>query len=60
VERVALSPASVTVLGAATLLGRSVRDVMRLVHAGTLRAARRGRHFHIDRAQIEEYRAGKI
>jgi excisionase family DNA binding protein len=59
VERVALLPTSVTVIGAATLLGRSVREVMRLVHAGTLRAVRRGRHFHIDRAQIDAYRAGK-
>jgi diguanylate cyclase (GGDEF)-like protein/excisionase family DNA binding protein len=59
VERVALLPTSVTMIGAATLLGRSVRDVMRLVHAGTLRAGRRGRHFHIARAEIEEYRARK-
>jgi diguanylate cyclase (GGDEF)-like protein/excisionase family DNA binding protein len=57
VERVALMPTSVTIIGAATLLGTSVRDVMRLVRAGTLRATRRGRHFHIDRAQIEDYRA---
>lgn len=57
VERVALMPTSVTIIGAATLLGKTPRDIMRLVHGGTLRATRRGRHFHIDRAQIEEYRS---
>lgn len=57
VERVALLPTSVTLVGTATLLGLGVRQVMRLVHDGSLRAVRRGRHFHIDRTQIEEYRA---
>jgi diguanylate cyclase (GGDEF)-like protein/excisionase family DNA binding protein len=57
VERVALLPTSVTFVGAATLLGVSVRDVVRLVRDGSLRASRRGRHFHIDRALIEEYRS---
>lgn len=57
VERVALLPTSLTIVGAANLLGVGVRDVMRLVRAGTLRAQRRGRHFHIDRAHIEDYRA---
>jgi diguanylate cyclase (GGDEF)-like protein/excisionase family DNA binding protein len=56
VDRVALLPTSVTIIGAANLLGRPVRDVMRLVQDGGLRAHRRGRHFHIDRAQIEEFR----
>jgi diguanylate cyclase (GGDEF)-like protein/excisionase family DNA binding protein len=60
VERVALMPTSVTIVGAATLLGTSVRDIMRLVHGGTLRATRRGRHFHIDRSQIEDYRSHRI
>jgi diguanylate cyclase (GGDEF)-like protein/excisionase family DNA binding protein len=57
VERVALLPTSVTLLGAANLMGVGARDVVTLVRNGTLRAQRRGRHFHIDRAQIEEYRA---
>jgi diguanylate cyclase (GGDEF)-like protein/excisionase family DNA binding protein len=57
VERVALLPTSVTIVGAATLLGVSTREVIRLLRAGDLRASRRGRHFHIDRSVIEEYRA---
>jgi diguanylate cyclase (GGDEF)-like protein/excisionase family DNA binding protein len=56
VERVALMPTSVTILGAATLLGMTPRQVAGMVKAGSLRATRRGRHFHIDRAQIEEHR----
>jgi diguanylate cyclase (GGDEF)-like protein/excisionase family DNA binding protein len=56
VERVALLPTSLTIFGAATLLGRSPRDVTRLIRRGGLKAARRGRHFHIDRTAIEEYR----
>ena len=53
-ERVALFPTSVTILGAATLLGTTARDVVQLIRRGTLRATRRGRHFHIDRAELEE------
>jgi diguanylate cyclase (GGDEF)-like protein/excisionase family DNA binding protein len=56
VERVALLPTSVTIVGAATLLGKTARDVVRMIRNGTLRATRRGRHFHIDRAHIEEHR----
>jgi diguanylate cyclase (GGDEF)-like protein/excisionase family DNA binding protein len=56
VERVALLPTSVTITGAATLLGVSPRDVVTLVRRGDLRATRRGRHYHIDREVIEEYR----
>jgi diguanylate cyclase (GGDEF)-like protein/excisionase family DNA binding protein len=56
VERVALMPTSVTIVGAATLLGTTARQVINMVRRGTLRATRRGRHFHIDRSQIEEYR----
>ena len=56
VERVALMPTSVTILGAATLLGMTPRQVAGMVRSGALRAARRGRHFHIDRSQIEEHR----
>lgn len=55
-ERVALLPTSVTIAGAATLLGETPRGVVRLVRAGILTAVRRGRHFHIDRAAIDEYR----
>ena len=56
VERVALLAASVTIAGAATLLGTTPREAIRLMRAGTLRAARRGRHYHIDRAHIKELR----
>jgi diguanylate cyclase (GGDEF)-like protein len=55
-ERVALLPTSLTIFGAATLLGRTPRDVTRLIRGGGLKAARRGRHFHIDRTVIEDYR----
>lgn len=55
-ERVALLPTSVTILGAATLLGVRARHVVKLVRDGALLAARRGRHLHIDRAQIDEYK----
>jgi diguanylate cyclase len=55
-ERVALLPTTVTIPGAATLLGVGVRDVIRLVRAGDLRAVRRGRHLHIERELIDEYR----
>ncbi len=57
VERVALLPTSVTIVGAATLLGVTAREIIRLLRAGELRASRRGRHFHIDRSVIEEYKA---
>lgn len=57
-ERVALLPTSMTILGAATLLGRSAREVVGLIRAGTLRATRRGRHYHIDRTELEELRRG--
>lgn len=55
-ERVALQPASVTLLGATTLLDCTPAVVRRLVRGGQLAAARRGRHYHIDRASIEKYR----
>ena len=57
VERVALLPTSLTILGAATLLGVTARDVVGLIRRGVLPAARRGRHYHIDRAAIEDYKA---
>ncbi len=59
VERIALLPTSVTIVGAAALLGMSARQVIRLIRTGALRAVRRGRHYHIDRAQIEEFRKVK-
>jgi diguanylate cyclase (GGDEF)-like protein/excisionase family DNA binding protein len=55
-ERVGLLPTSVTLGGAATLLGIGVRDVVRLLRRGSLQAARRGRHLHIERDAIEECR----
>jgi diguanylate cyclase (GGDEF)-like protein/excisionase family DNA binding protein len=57
VERVALFPTSVTIVGAATLIGTTAREVVRLLRNGTLHATRRGRHFHIDRSQLDDYRA---
>jgi excisionase family DNA binding protein len=56
VERVALLPTSLTIFGAATLLGRTPREVTRLIRDGGLKATRRGRHLHIDRSAIEDYR----
>ncbi len=56
-ERVALQPPSVTLRGAANLLDCSLREVRRLIRAGELAAVRRGRHFHIDRAAIDRWRA---
>jgi diguanylate cyclase (GGDEF)-like protein/excisionase family DNA binding protein len=56
IERVALLPTSLTIFGAATVLGRTPREVTRLIREGGLKAARRGRHFHIDRTAIEDYR----
>ena len=38
------------------MLGMTPRDVARLIRDGTLKASRRGRHFHIDRDSIEAYR----
>jgi diguanylate cyclase (GGDEF)-like protein len=56
IERVALLPTSVTIFGAATMLEQTPHEVSRLVRAGKLKAARRGRHFHIERDQIDAYR----
>lgn len=56
VERVALLPTSLTIVGAASLLGRSPLEVARLIRKGTLKASRRGRHYHIDRDQIDSYK----
>lgn len=56
IECVGLLPTSVAIPGAATLLGLTPRDVVRLLRRGELRASRRGRHFHIEREAIDEYR----
>jgi diguanylate cyclase (GGDEF)-like protein/excisionase family DNA binding protein len=56
IERVALLPTSLTIFGAATMLGVSARDVAQLVRSGVLRATRRGRHYHIERDLIEAHR----
>jgi diguanylate cyclase (GGDEF)-like protein len=56
IERVALLPTSLTIVGAATILGQTPREVTRLIRAGKLAASRRGRHFHIDQDLIEVYR----
>ena len=55
-ETVALLPTTLTIIGAATLLDTTPREVVRLIRRGALHGARRGRHIHIDRNRIEEYR----
>jgi diguanylate cyclase (GGDEF)-like protein/excisionase family DNA binding protein len=55
-ERIALLPTSVTIPGAATLLGLSNREITKLLRVGRLPATRRGRHLHIERQAIEAYR----
>ena len=52
-ERVALMPTSVTLLAAAALLDRPLPEVRRLIRTGALHAIRRGRHYLIDRADID-------
>lgn len=56
IERVALLPTSLTIFGAASLLGRTPREIGLLIRNGTLKASRRGRHFHIDRDLLDSYR----
>ena len=56
IERVALLPTAVTIFGASAMLGLSPHEISRLVRDGTLNATRRGRHFHIERDQIEAFR----
>jgi diguanylate cyclase (GGDEF)-like protein/excisionase family DNA binding protein len=56
IERVALLPTSLTIFGASTLLGLSPHEVTHLIRDGSLKATRRGRHYHIDRDLIEAYR----
>ena len=55
-ETVALLPTTLTIIGAATLLDTTPRDVVRLMRRGALHGARRGRHIHIDRTHIEEFK----
>lgn len=59
IERVALLPTSLTIFGAATMLGEAPREIARLIREGTLKASRRGRHFHIDRDLIETFRKSR-
>jgi diguanylate cyclase (GGDEF)-like protein len=56
IERVALLPTSLTIFGAASMLGQTPRQVAGLIREGALKATRRGRHFHIDRDLIEAHR----
>jgi diguanylate cyclase (GGDEF)-like protein len=56
VERVALLPTSFTIFGAASLLGQTPREIGLLIRRGTLKASRRGRHFHIDRDVLDTYK----
>jgi diguanylate cyclase (GGDEF)-like protein/excisionase family DNA binding protein len=56
IETIALLPTSLTIFGAAGLLGQTPHEVARLIRDGTLKASRRGRHYHIDRESIEAYR----
>ena len=56
IERVALLPTSLTIFGAATILGQTPREIAQLIRNGSLKASRRGRHYHIDRDHIEAFR----
>ena len=56
VEPVGLLPTTLTISGAATLLGVTNRDVTRLIRRGELPSMRRGRHRHIERDAIDEFR----
>jgi diguanylate cyclase (GGDEF)-like protein/excisionase family DNA binding protein len=49
IEQVGLLPTSMTIPGAAVLLGRSRDEIADLIREGTLRATRRGRQFYIER-----------
>lgn len=56
-ECIAMAPTSVTLLSAASLLDRTPFEIRRLVRSGQLKAVRRGRHMHVDRAEIDRYLA---
>ena len=59
VERVALLPTAVSLLGAASLLDCAPADVRRLVGEGELVASPKGRHFQVERSSLERYRRGQ-
>ena len=59
-EQVSVQPATVTILGAANLLDCTPIEIRRLVRAGALGAAKRGRHYHLDRASVERYRSQRV
>jgi excisionase family DNA binding protein len=59
IERVALLPTSLTIFGAAGMLGETPHAIARLIREGTLKATRRGRHFHIDRDLIDAFRKNR-
>lgn len=56
IERVALLPTSLTIFGAASLLGRTPREITQLIRNGSLTATRRGRHYHINRDLLDSFR----
>lgn len=56
-ESVALLPTSVTLLAAAGMLDCSPFEIRRLARSGQLTIVRRGRHYHVDRAEIERLKA---
>jgi diguanylate cyclase (GGDEF)-like protein/excisionase family DNA binding protein len=56
IELVALLPTTLTIFGAASMLGLTPREVTGLIREGALKATRRGRHLHIERDLIESYR----
>jgi diguanylate cyclase (GGDEF)-like protein len=58
IESVALLPTSLTIFGAAHVLGQTPHEVANLIRRGALKAARRGRHLHIERESIENFRRG--
>jgi diguanylate cyclase (GGDEF)-like protein/excisionase family DNA binding protein len=53
IEQVGLLPTSMTIPGAAVLLGRSRDEIADLIREGALRATRRGRQFYIERQLLE-------
>jgi diguanylate cyclase (GGDEF)-like protein/excisionase family DNA binding protein len=56
IERVALLPTSLTIFGAASFLGQTPHEIAQLIRRGTLKATRRGRHYHIDRDLLDGYK----
>jgi len=56
IERLALQPTSVTIFGAAVMLGTTPREVGRMIRSGALDAARGGRHLHLRRDELDAMR----